>query len=140
MDNASKALLYAGGFLIGVLIISLGMYFYTSFQSAYSENMDILNSHQKDNFNSFLVKYGNNNAIIRGSDVWNILSYVEDARNNEYSIGREITLSSAFFSLDPAASNYYRKRLYFTDTCNNVFKYSYTYGVNGLVSNVTITN
>jgi hypothetical protein len=137
MDNAAKALLIAGGILIGVLIISIGMYLYTSFRSAYSDSMNLLDSYQIARFNSVLTQYGiydGESAIdVTGDQVWNILSYVDEAQNDDYSIATGI-LSTGDITVEN-----YRKKLFFTDTCLNSFKYTYKYGSDGVINEVSIT-
>ena len=54
MENASKALIIAGGILIGVLIISLGVYL---FQNAANLSTSYSNKIGQDNINVFNKKY-----------------------------------------------------------------------------------
>ena len=57
MENASKALIFAGGILIGVLVISISIYLLNSYMQFYYENMLTLNSNQIIAFNSYFTKY-----------------------------------------------------------------------------------
>ena len=137
MDNASKALIIAGGVLIGVLIISIGMYLYTLFRSSYADSMALLGSYQKARFNSELTKYGTSDGTpipVTGDQVWNILSYVQEAKNDDYSVAVDIE-SEGNITVDN-----YRRMLFFTDTCLRVYNYTYEYGSDGVISRVTINN
>ena len=69
MDNASKALVLAGGMLISTLIISICMYMYTAFKTAYFDNMKIHDSIQIEAFNSFFMNYPDE---ITGWEAYNI--------------------------------------------------------------------
>jgi len=137
MDNAAKALLIAGGILIGVLIISIAMYMYTLFKGAYSDSMTLLKSYQIARFNSVLTQYGSydgsNPITLTGDQVWNILSYVEEAKNDDYSIAADIE-STGNLTVDN-----YKKLLFFTDTSLITFNYTYQYGPDGVIREVNIT-
>lgn len=131
MDNAAKALLLAGGILIGVLLISVGMYMLTSFREVYSQNMNLLDSNRKNNFNSFLMKF-NNNSTILGRDAWNILAYAKDASNDEYSFGYGIE------STGKLNSNNFRKMLFFTESLDSSYNYQYVIGNDGVVQQIAV--
>ena len=65
MENASKALLMAGGVLLGILILSLGVYLFTSFGGTSSRIHDNIEENQIAQFNSQFTKYvGNENVTI----------------------------------------------------------------------------
>ena len=57
MENASKALLMAAGVLIGILILSLTIYLFTSFASTSSEVHKENVKQQRDQFNSQFTSY-----------------------------------------------------------------------------------
>ena len=136
MDNAAKALLLAGGILIGILIISLSMYMYTQFQDVYSDNMRLKDSYEKTSFNSFFTKYGED---ISGADAYNILSRVYESNNDYDDIAEVIDVNGdAGFSVDSSDTNYYEKVFYFSEFFHETYKYSYTYGNDGVISTITI--
>ena len=61
MENASKALIMAGEILLGVMIISVGVYLFNMFADYSSDNYDEISSAQIAEFNAkFLIYYGNN--------------------------------------------------------------------------------
>ena len=55
MENASKALLMAAGVLIGILILSLGVYLFVSFSQHASQTYDQIKEDQINQFNSEFV-------------------------------------------------------------------------------------
>lgn len=63
MENASKALIMAGGVLIGVLIISLGVYLFVSFGQTSAEIHSQNSQKQVDQFNAKFTSYENNDKL-----------------------------------------------------------------------------
>ncbi len=57
MENASNALLMAGAVLIGVLILSAGVYLFTQFSSTSHQISEQLTASQISQFNSQFTKY-----------------------------------------------------------------------------------
>ena len=57
MENASKALIMAGGILISVMVISLGTYLYTTFRNYSVETEQTIADRQIAQFNSQFYKY-----------------------------------------------------------------------------------
>lgn len=96
MENASKALLMAGGVLIGILIISLAIYLFADF-GATSAEINAQNAQKQLNyFNSKFTAYqGYKDETKDANDGWkitiyDILSLIEYAKeNNEYYEGVE---------------------------------------------------
>ncbi len=81
MENASKALLMAGGVLLGILILSLGVYLFTSFGGTSSRIHDNIEENQIAQFNSQFTKYvGNENVTIH--DVVTMANLATE--NNKY--------------------------------------------------------
>lgn len=65
MENASKALLMAGGVLIGLLIISLGVYLFTNFGGTAGQIQANIDENQLAQFNSQFTSYvGRDNVTI----------------------------------------------------------------------------
>ena len=63
MENASKALIMAGGVLIGVLIISLAVYLFVSFGQTSAEINSQNAQKQINQFNSQFTSYEGNNQL-----------------------------------------------------------------------------
>lgn len=83
MENASKALIMAAGVLIGVMIISLGVYLFYTFSSSASQVHRENEQAQLDQFNSQFLKYNGLNVNIY--DVVTIASLAKE-NNEEYGL------------------------------------------------------
>ena len=84
MENTSNALLMAAGILIGVIIISLGTYLFTTF-GGYSKNInERLTQQQKEEFNSQFTKYETDKTTYcTAYDIVTIINLARDA-NEKY--------------------------------------------------------
>ena len=81
MENASKALIMAGGVLIGVLVISLAVYLFVSFGQTSAEINDENSQKQLTQFNSKFTSYeGKKNLTIY--DAITVAGYANE--NNKY--------------------------------------------------------
>ena len=78
MENASHALLIAGGVLIGVLILTIGVYLYTMFGEGSASLSDQLTQRQTDEFNAQFYKYENLETI----RIHDIISVANLAKQN----------------------------------------------------------
>ena len=117
MDNASKAILMAGGVLIAIALISVAVYAF--------------NSSQIQSFNRFYQEYrtssGTSVSIIKCIDAVNILNRaVDDGIERELSSDIISVSSGNVYSADP--KNYTTKQV----------SYSLSYDPVGRVSKVTI--
>ena len=83
MENASKALLMAAGVLIGVLILSLGVYLFVNFSQHASQTYDQIKEDQINQFNSEFVALQGKNITI-----YDVISVVRKAR--EYNEVNEV--------------------------------------------------
>ena len=83
MENASNALIMAGGVLIGVLILTLAVYLYTSFGTQAQENYELISQQQIVKFNTQFTKYGGRNDLT----IYDVVSAITTARanNQKYS-------------------------------------------------------
>ena len=87
MENASKALIMAGGILIGILIISLAVYLFTDFGRTAADINDRNASQQLVDFNSKFTKYesykdNDGNWKTTVYDIVTLAGYAKE--NNEY--------------------------------------------------------
>lgn len=81
MENASKALIMAGGVLIGVLIISLAVYLFVSFGQTSAEINSENSQKQLSQFNAKFTSYqGRKDITIY--EILTVASYANE--NNEY--------------------------------------------------------
>lgn len=81
MENASKALIMAGGVLIGVLIISLAVYLFVDFGSTSAQINDQNTQKQLTEFNSKFTSYENYYSITI-YDIITLAGYANE--NNTY--------------------------------------------------------
>lgn len=94
MENTSNALLMTASILIGVMIISLGTYLFTTF-GGYSKNInERLTQQQKEEFNSQFTKYetttDDETTYCTVYDIVTIINLAKDANEKyeEYKSGR----------------------------------------------------
>ena len=140
MDNASKALIMAGGTLIAVLIISLAMYVVTSLRD-YNENASFLNrSSQDEAFNRYFVYSQRSNSKLKGYEVANLLRKVADVNENlEFTDRILVTYNGTniqnISSLKAQADSIIADNTRWLSDGT----YSYDYGNNGRINKLTIT-
>ncbi len=102
MENASKALLMAAGVLIGLLILSLTIYLFTSFASTSSEVHKENVEQQRDQFNSQFTSYvgKDDNTIYSVITVANLATetnkYYEYNKRNSQTNGKDSYISVIF--------------------------------------------
>lgn len=102
MENASKALLMAAGVLIGILILSLTIYLFTSFASTSSEVHKENVKQQRDQFNSQFTSYEgkDDNTIYSIVTVANLATetnkYYEYNKRNSQTNGKDYYISVRF--------------------------------------------
>lgn len=130
MDSASKAIIIAGGFLVGVLVISVSMYMLTAFRSFYDSSMNEFEAQQIMEFNSFFTQYGN---VIKGYDAYNIIGKAYDI-NQDNDVNYFISFKNSTINPDNLEQTFY-----FTENLNNNYNYSYTFDADGAINNITIT-
>lgn len=126
MDSASKAIIIAAGFFIGMLIVSISMYMLTSYRSIYDNSMDQFEAQQIMSFNSFFTQY---KSVIKGYDAYNIIGKI-----NEINASEEIDY---FISFDNNITR--EKDFYFTEDLKANYNYSYSFDSDGVVNRVVIT-
>ena len=95
MENASKALLMAAGVLMGVLILSLAVYLYTSFSSSTAAMEKQMELDEINNFNNkFLAYDGKTDLTIY--DVYTVANLAAE-NNIKYEIENEGMQSGNFY-------------------------------------------
>ena len=86
MDNASKALIMAGGILIAVLVMSVSIYIITTARGVAKISNAKLEANAVQSFNRFYVAYGNGSGdYITGIDAINIYRKAVDDKERESS-------------------------------------------------------
>ncbi len=141
MDNAAKALIIAGGILVGMLIVTLSMYMYTNFQDAYNKSMLIHNSIEIDAFNSEFTKYGyvgdDGATHISGADAYNILSRAYEVSNDYDSLSGTMEVFGRY-SIDRSANNFYERVFYYSEEYSTDHTYVFDYNLEGVINQITI--
>ncbi|MBQ9314343.1 MAG: hypothetical protein IJ220_04995 [Clostridia bacterium] len=84
MDNASKALIMAGGFLIGVMIISVSMYILATARGMAKDSNEQIERSAAESFNRYYQSF---DSTISGIDALNIYNKVQDD-NWRYDVQR----------------------------------------------------
>ncbi len=82
MENASKALVMAGSVLIGLVIISLLVFFYDNLKRAASTEYDVVVTAQTTEFNKQFDVY---NRTIYGSELLSIANKIQDYNTRQAS-------------------------------------------------------
>ena len=89
MENASKALIMAAGILIGVMIISIGVYFFSQLSNASGQISKRLSDSQITEFNVQFLKYQSSKDesghLIANCSAHDIISICNLARQNNYN-------------------------------------------------------
>lgn len=93
MENASKALLMAGGILIAVLIIGLLVYMFNSSSQLFKTSEDIEQLEQIVAFNKEYEAY--NRKLMRGTDIVSIINKA-NSNNTKYELLPEYKISVEF--------------------------------------------
>ena len=122
MDTGSKAIVIAGGFLIGMLVISIAMYTLTSFRGVYEQSMNQFDAQQIAAFNSFFTQY---KSPIKGYEAYNIIGKINEVNadeNLDYFIyfNNSITKDGTFYFTENFKKDYTYK--YYTDSDGAIFK------------------
>ena len=89
MENASKALLIAGGILIAMLIISIGVYLYINYSSVGEAYQTRMSSTEIQKFNENFTRYeGRENITIQ--EIVTLYNFVKDY---ELKTGVKVTIN-----------------------------------------------
>ncbi len=127
MDNASKAIVMAGGVMIALAIISVSLYFYSNAKGYAAQSEELIYTSQIQSFNRFYTAYS---SEVRGIDAVNILNRaLEDGVEAVESSDIIEDRSGDYFSI-PDSKNYTGTKL----------KYDIVYDEVGLVSEVKISD
>ena len=87
MENASKALLFAAGVLMAIVILSLAVYLYGSFSSATSEVEKQMEEDQISNFNNQFLAYEEKKEITI-YDIYTVSNLAEE-NNKKYDLTKQ---------------------------------------------------
>lgn len=85
MENAAKALIMAGGVLIGILILSLAAYLFASFGGTSQVIQERIDQSSLDQFNNKFISYQGKQCTIY--DILTIVNYANEFNDkNEYTV------------------------------------------------------
>lgn len=93
MENASKALLMAGGILIAILVIGVALYMFDSSSFLFQSSEDTELAKQIEAFNREYEAY--NRKLMRGTDIVSIINKV-NSNNKKYEDIPEYQMSVEF--------------------------------------------
>lgn len=135
MENASRALIMAGGVFIAVAIISVALYAYTNAKGFAHTSEELLSASQIQSFNRFYLAYSTGvTSEVKCIEAINILNHaVEDnVQRVEYS-------DKIDFYIDPVTSKtIYKVKDDKTENYIEKVHYSLSRAVDGSVNGVTI--
>lgn len=104
MENATKALLIAGGVLIGLMVVSACLIAYNQITDYYQENANIARTEQVLKFNNEYTVYDRND--VRGSELLSLINKVVDYNKREADVSG-IEFERMVLSIDVGeAANY----------------------------------
>lgn len=129
MDSASKAIIIAGGFFIGVLIVSISMYMLTTFREVYDESIAQFDAQQIMSFNSFFVNYP---SKIKGYDAYNIIGKINEVNADPNSAYFIYFNDNSVNTINP------KEYFYYTEKLESTYDYSYTYDSDGVIYRIDI--
>lgn len=108
MENATKALLIAGGILLGMIVLAIGIYFIQNLSKTSSEYVSTLDTIELDKYNSHFNIFVNKDNI-SPQEIATIIGFTKehDGQTEIFVDGRKYTDSDFFL----------------TNNMNNLFKY-----------------
>lgn len=83
MENASKALIIAGGMLIAIMVASLFVYLFTSYGKYADDMYDKINRRQITQANNEYTKYEG----AKDNTIYDVITVVNKAKDNNESLG-----------------------------------------------------
>ena len=133
MDNASRAIIIAAGFFIGVALISVFMYTLTSFREFQETSNQMVIDREKDQFNSNFIPILKDD-VIKGYQIYNLLGLAIDLNSkNDANYYIKINGSEDIDSLKEI-----RKEFYFTENLDKNYTIQDVQYSDGVISNIVI--
>lgn len=129
MDNASKALIMAGGILMAVMIIGIAIYILASARGFASASNDQAELSAIESFNRYYLSF---DSTIQGIDALNLYNKAnDDTKRVNHTHEVTTNVDSAIISELESPDAY--------DKLKEKYRYSYTYDSDGYVNSITIT-
>ena len=92
MENASKALVMAGGVLIAIMLLTLFTYLFSRMSSSTSDIYQLIEKHEKDEFNQQFLNY--EGKEITPQDVATLINLAQNSeKNSKFYAKVEVTLN-----------------------------------------------
>lgn len=92
MENASKALVMAGGVLIAIMLLTLFTYLFSRMSSSTSGIYQLIEKHEKDEFNQQFLNY--EGREITPQDVATLINLAQNSeKNSKFYAKVEVTLN-----------------------------------------------
>lgn len=81
MENAAKALLISGGVLIAIIILSIGVYLFSTYRDFGTSYEQTLEANEISKFNSNFIKF-EGRTDITAQEIVSIINYVKEYEEN----------------------------------------------------------
>lgn len=133
MENASRALVIAGGVLLAIIIISVVVFAYRGITNLQKEKDVNLSSEQVSKINEQIEKY-TKKSVIYGSEVLSICNAIEDYRRKYPTtegyqpITVDITIENGYDNVEKFFKNHYNDAIYLTGNYENAINERDNYG------------
>ncbi len=140
MNNASKAIIIAGGFFIGVLIISLFMYMLTMFRDFQKLSDDYLTEKEIVAFNGRFLDLISS-EIVKGYQIYNLIGLIIDENNKPDSSFYRINLVAGSMGTLSSETDLKKVRdaFYFTEYLGQDYTVDDIEYVNGIIHKIAIS-
>ena len=140
MNNASKAIIIAGGFFIGVLIISLFMYMLTMFRDFQKLSDDYLTEKEIVAFNGRFLDLISS-EIVKGYQIYNLIGLIIDENNKPDSSFYRINLVAGSMGTLSSETDLKKVRdaFYFTEYLGQDYTIDDIEYVNGIIHKIAIS-
>lgn len=86
MENTSKALIIAGEILFAIIVLSVGVFIYISFQEGTKPYNKTLTNKEIESFNNKFLQYINSDNTIKAQDIVTIRNLAENSEEIKVTI------------------------------------------------------
>lgn len=106
MENASKALIMAASVLIGIMILSLAVYLFTTFGATSAELHQQIQTDRINQFNTQFTVYQNRSDLT----IYDVITVANLAKNNNEYYGLETSDDSNYYITVQLGNTYIEKQ------------------------------
>lgn len=137
MENASRAMIMAGGVFIAIAIISVALYAYSNAKGFASASEELLSASQIQSFNRFYTAYGNSDGTFKQVKCIEAINILNRAVEDEITVLE--TSSKIEFEIDVTSGKIiYKVAGNQTEYYVQNVRFAYSRDVEGKVNGVTI--